>query len=57
MVAEQYGVAPHSDFSCITLLYQDSTGRLDAKNIAGDWVSATPIAGSLVVNVGDLLER
>lgn len=57
MDAEQYGVAPHSDFGCITLLYQDSTGGLEVKNLAGDWVAATPVAGSLVVNVGDLLER
>lgn len=54
---EQFGVAPHTDFGCITLLVQDDCGGLEVQNLAGDWVAAPPIEGSFVVNVGDLLER
>lgn len=54
---DQFGVAPHTDFGCITLLYQDGTGGLEVQNLAGEWVQAPPIAGSFVINVGDLLER
>jgi len=53
----RFGVAPHSDFGCITLLAQDDCGGLEVQNLAGDWVAAPPVAGSFVINVGDLLER
>ncbi len=53
---EQFGVAPHTDWGCLTLLYQDQTGGLEVRGREG-WVAAAPIAGSYVVNVGDLLAR
>ena len=52
-----YGVAPHSDYGCMTLLYQDQIGGLHVLSKKEEWISAPPIEGSLVVNVGDLLER
>jgi isopenicillin N synthase-like dioxygenase len=54
---EQFGVAPHTDWGCLTLLYQDQTGGLEVRGRDGNWVGATPIPGSYVVNVGDLLAR
>lgn len=54
---DQYGVAPHTDFGVLTILWQDATGGLEVQNRAGDWVTAHPIADTLVVNVGDLLAR
>ena len=54
---EQFGVAPHTDFGVLTLLWQDQTGGLEVLNKAGDWVTAHPIPDTLVVNVGDLLAR
>ena len=41
----------------MTLLLQDDCGGLEIQNRAGEWVQATPLADSLVVNIGDLLAR
>ncbi len=53
---DQFGVAPHSDFGCITLLHQETEG-LEIQFPNGSWVPAPPIKNTLVVNIGDLLER
>lgn len=53
-----FGVAPHTDFGCITLLWQDDSGGLEVRDRAsGEWIAAPPLPGTLVVNVGDLLGR
>lgn len=54
---DQFGVGPHTDFGVLTVLCQDDVGGLQVQDLAGDWVTAHPIPGSLVVNVGDLLAR
>ena len=48
---KQFGVAPHSDYGCLTLLHQDSTGGLQVLAKSGSWVTAVPIADTYVVNV------
>ncbi len=53
----QFGVAPHTDYGCLTLLWQDQVGGLEVQTREGEWVTAHPIEGTLVVNVGDLLMR
>ena len=57
MGEDQFGVSPHTDWGCLTLLYQDQSGGLEVRGRDGAWVAATPIAGTYVVNVGDLLAR
>jgi len=54
---ERYGVAPHTDFGCITLLLQDSNGGLEVRGRDGEWIDAPPLPDTLVVNIGDLLQR
>ncbi|MCC7046606.1 MAG: isopenicillin N synthase family oxygenase [Alphaproteobacteria bacterium] len=54
---EQFGVAPHTDFGVLTVLWQDDSGGLQVLNKQKQWVTAHPIPGTLVVNVGDLLAR
>jgi len=46
----------HSDYGTFTLLYQDKYPGLQLKNCDGNWVSADPVPGTIVVNIGDLLE-
>jgi isopenicillin N synthase-like dioxygenase len=55
--AERYGVAPHTDFGVLTLLLQDNSGGLQVKTRSGDWIEAPPLPGTLVCNIGDLLQR
>lgn len=55
--SDQFGVGPHTDFGVLTVLCQDEVGGLQVQNIRGEWVTAPPVPGSLVVNVGDLLAR
>jgi len=50
------GVAPHVDFSWITLLLQDETGGLEVLNGEGSWMPAPPVRGTLLVNAGEILE-
>lgn len=56
--ADQFGVAAHTDYGCITLLWQDDNGGLQVRERStGLWIDAVPISGTLVINVGDLLGR
>ena len=50
-------MAPHTDYGCLTLLWQDQVGGLEVQTPEGEWVTAHPLEGTLVVNVGDLLKR
>ena len=54
---QQFGVSPHTDYGCITLLYQDEVGGLQVRDKNGEWLTAHPIPGTYVVNIGDLLHR
>jgi isopenicillin N synthase-like dioxygenase len=54
---EQFGVSPHSDYGCLTLLWQDDNGGLQVRGKDGGWIEAPPIPGTLIINIGDLLAR
>lgn len=51
------GAGAHTDYGCITLLYQDASGGLQVLNTQDEWMDAPPVAGSFVVNIGDLMQR
>lgn len=51
------GAGAHTDYGCITLLYQDSSGGLQVLNRNDEWIDAPPVPGSFVVNIGDLMQR
>lgn len=54
--AEGWGVGEHTDYGLLTLLAQDNNGGLQLKTPHG-WIDAPPIAGTLVCNIGDMLDR
>nr|XP_043627439.1 1-aminocyclopropane-1-carboxylate oxidase homolog 1-like [Erigeron canadensis] len=49
------GVAPHTDPNFLTVLLQGEIGGLQILH-QDQWVDVTPVPGSLVVNIGDLLQ-
>lgn len=54
--AERWGVGEHTDYGLLTLLLQDDVGGLEVRTSTG-WMAAPPIPGTLVCNLGDMLER
>lgn len=53
---EAFSTPAHVDSGILTLLLQDNTGGLQAKSSQGDWLDIEPIPGTLVMNLGALLE-
>lgn len=54
----QIGIGAHSDYECFTILAQDqSVAALQVLNTQGEWISAKPIPGTFVVNIGDQMAR
>jgi isopenicillin N synthase-like dioxygenase len=54
--SDAWGVGEHTDYGLLTLLAQDAAGGLQVKTARG-WIDALPIAGTLVCNIGDMLDR
>jgi isopenicillin N synthase-like dioxygenase len=51
-----WGVGEHTDYGLLTVLLQDDVGGLEVRSRSG-WVPAPPLPGSLVCNIGDMLDR
>ena len=54
---QDLGLGSHTDLQCFTLLRQDMNGGLQVLNRDGEWIKASPIKGTFVVNIGDYLMR
>lgn len=55
--AAALGTYEHTDFGLMTILAQDPVGGLEVRKRDGEWVGAPYIPGTLVVNLGDLIQR
>ena len=51
-----WGVGEHTDYGLLTVLLQDDAGGLEVRS-RSHWVSAPPVPGSFVCNIGDMLDR
>ncbi|MBD2104693.1 isopenicillin N synthase family oxygenase [Leptolyngbya sp. FACHB-261] len=47
----------HTDYGSFTLLFQDNVGGLEICTAQGEWIAAPPIPGTVIVNIGDLLQQ
>ncbi|MEO0492381.1 MAG: 2OG-Fe(II) oxygenase family protein [Actinomycetota bacterium] len=46
----------HTDPGVLTLLLQDDTGGLQAESTTHGWIDVPPMAGAIVVNLGDAMQ-
>ncbi|GAA0364670.1 isopenicillin N synthase family oxygenase [Microbispora corallina] len=53
---DEWGVGEHTDYGLLTLLLQDDNAGLQVHTSRG-WIEAPPISGTLVCNIGDMLDR
>lgn len=53
---KDYGIAPHTDYGCITILLTDSNPGLEIKNPSNEWELVNPKQDEVIVNFGDMLE-
>lgn len=53
----EFGLAPHSDTSFMTLLAQNKVPGLSIRLPNGNWIDAPALPGSFLVNGGDMLRR
>jgi len=51
-----WGVGEHTDYGLLTLLAQDRHCGLQVRT-PGGWIEAPPLEGTLVCNIGDMLDR
>ncbi|KAH9712057.1 putative 2-oxoglutarate-dependent dioxygenase [Citrus sinensis] len=51
------GCGAHTDYGLLTLVNQDDDiTALEVRNMSGEWISAPPIPGTFVCNIGDMLK-
>lgn len=53
---DEIGIGAHTDYGFLTILSQDAVGGLQVQNKDGEWVSAPPVEGTFIINIGDLVQ-
>lgn len=55
-VAKDFGIAPHTDYGCLTLLATDGSPGLEIQNRNGDWIAVSANPGTFIINFGEMLQ-
>ena len=56
-IEDDFGLAPHTDTSFLTLLAPNDVPGLSIRTQSGKWIDAPAIADAYVVNGGQMLQR
>jgi isopenicillin N synthase-like dioxygenase len=51
------GIGAHRDYEIFTTVWQSPQPGLQVKGVGGDWIEVTPIQGTFVINLGNLMQR
>ena len=54
--ANDFGIATHTDYGCLTLLAMDGTPGLEVRKRGGGWIPVSAPVGEFVINFGEMLE-
>ena len=54
--ARDFGIAPHTDYGCLTLLATDGVPGLEVQARDGAWVPVVAQPGEFVINFGEMFE-
>ena len=56
LTTKDFGIAPHTDYGCLTLLFTDGTPGLEIEKPSKDWEAVTSSKNEIIINFGDMLE-
>jgi isopenicillin N synthase-like dioxygenase len=51
------GIGAHKDYELFTTVMQTEQPGLQVQGVQGDWIEVTPVDGTMVINLGDLMQR
>lgn len=54
--ADDFGIAAHTDYGCLTLLATDGTPGLEVQLRSGEWMPVQAPPGEFIINFGEMLE-
>ena len=54
--SKDFGIAPHTDYGCLTILLTDNNPGLEIKNPSNEWELVLPESDEVIINFGDMLE-
>ncbi|MDF1727627.1 MAG: 2-oxoglutarate and iron-dependent oxygenase domain-containing protein [Sulfitobacter sp.] len=53
---KDFGIAPHTDYGCLTLLATDGSPGLEVRRRGGGWIPLSAPPGEFVINFGEMME-
>lgn len=54
--AKDFGIAPHTDYGCLTLLATDGSPGLEVRKRGGGWIPLSAAPGEFIINFGEMME-